>query len=103
VKKVRRAARSPAPVSPARRAMTVIAIALDNWVMKLDLRPVNRLTLNHHPAQKDITDMAFDLGQDNTIAIAHIATGLRDYAAASVFIQAALWDIQGYKQYNPYS
>ena len=41
------------------------------------------LTLNHHLEQKDITDMAFDFGEENTIAIAQIAAGLRDYAAAS--------------------
>jgi hypothetical protein len=37
------------------------------------------VTLNHHLASKDITDMAFDLGEDNTVAIAHVAAGLRDY------------------------
>jgi uncharacterized protein YukE len=41
------------------------------------------LTLDHHFAQKDITDMAFDLGEENTIAIAEIAAGLRGYGAAS--------------------
>jgi hypothetical protein len=49
------------------------------------------LTLNHHLAQKDITDMAFDLGEDNTIAIAHIAAGLQNFGAASVGAATAVY------------
>jgi hypothetical protein len=42
------------------------------------------LTLEHSLPRKDITDMAFDLGEDNTVAIAEIAAGLREYGGASV-------------------
>jgi hypothetical protein len=41
------------------------------------------LKLNHSLPKRDITDMAFDLGEENTVAIAEIAAGLRDYSAAS--------------------
>jgi hypothetical protein len=49
------------------------------------------LTLDHHFAQKDIADMAFDLGGDHTIAIAQIAAGLRAYGAASVGAAATVY------------
>ena len=38
-------------------------------------------TLDIHLPKKDITDMAFDLGEENTIAIAEIAAGLSSYAS----------------------
>ena len=40
-------------------------------------------TLEHGFPKKDMTDMAFDLGEENTIAIAEIAAGLRGSSAAS--------------------
>jgi hypothetical protein len=42
------------------------------------------LTLEHGLPRKDITDMAFDFGEENTIAITEIAAGLRGHGAAAV-------------------
>ena len=42
------------------------------------------VTLDHHLPKKDITDMVFDLGEENTIAIAEIADGLRHYGAGAM-------------------
>jgi hypothetical protein len=39
--------------------------------------------LEIHGLKKDVTDMAMDLGEESTIAIAEIAAGLRDYSAAA--------------------
>ena len=41
------------------------------------------LALEHGLPKKDITDMAFNLGEENTIAITEIAASLREYGATS--------------------
>jgi hypothetical protein len=40
-------------------------------------------TLEHGLPRKDITDMAFDMGEENTVAIAEIAAYLRGHGAAT--------------------
>jgi hypothetical protein len=40
-------------------------------------------TLDHHLPKKDITDMAFEFGEDNAIAITEIAVALRAYGAGA--------------------
>jgi hypothetical protein len=48
-------------------------------------------TLEHGLQSRDITDMAFDFGEENTIAIAEIAAGLRAYGAPSAGAAAAVY------------
>ena len=48
-------------------------------------------TLDIHLPKKDITDMAFDLGEENTIAIAEIAAGLSSYGSASAGAAATVY------------
>jgi hypothetical protein len=40
-------------------------------------------TLNHHLPKKNITDMAFEFGEDNAVAITEIAAALRTYGAGT--------------------
>ncbi len=42
------------------------------------------MTLHHHFPLKDITDMALEFGEDNTIAIAQVAANLRLYGGAAM-------------------
>jgi hypothetical protein len=49
------------------------------------------LRLGHGLLKKDITDMAFDFGEGNTIAIAEIAAGLRENGAVSAGAAAAVY------------